>query len=65
LKAGECLVVQVSRCGRLAVLEVGANRPQFGMPSVPTLMNTSAAFGAFGTTINTPRQFQFAARFSF
>ncbi|HTD55062.1 MAG TPA: hypothetical protein VK670_06745, partial [Silvibacterium sp.] len=50
-----------------------ANRAQFGMPTVPTLTNTLAAvqsgspssFGSIGTTINTPRQFQFAARFSF
>ncbi|MBV8113498.1 MAG: hypothetical protein JO300_02075, partial [Silvibacterium sp.] len=50
-----------------------ANRAQFGMPLVPNLTNTLAAvqagssngFGSIGTTINTPRQFQFAARFAF
>ncbi|MBV8672028.1 MAG: hypothetical protein JOZ33_01220, partial [Acidobacteriaceae bacterium] len=48
-----------------------ANRPQFGMPLVPTLTTTqslgqqASGFGSIGTTINTPRQFQFAARFSF
>ena len=48
-----------------------ANRPQFGMPVVPDLTTTmslgqqASGFGSIGTTINTPRQFQFAARFSF
>jgi hypothetical protein len=48
-----------------------ANRPQFGMPLVTDLTTTmslgqqASGFGSIGTTINTPRQFQFAARFSF
>jgi hypothetical protein len=48
-----------------------ANRPQFGMPLVPDLTTTqslgqqASGFGSVLTTINTPRQFQFAARFSF
>jgi hypothetical protein len=44
------------------------NTPQYGYPSVPNL--TAAAsqnlpFGLITNTINTPRQFQFGARFSF
>lgn len=45
-----------------------ANRAQFGMPTVPTLAQASsegAPFGLIQTTINTPRQFQFAGRFTF
>jgi Carboxypeptidase regulatory-like domain len=48
-----------------------ANRAQFGMPNVPTMTNvlssTSAAalFGQITSTVNTPRQFQFGARFTF
>ena len=48
-----------------------ANRPQFGMPLVTDLTTTmslgqqASGFGSIGTTINTPRQFQFAAKFSF
>ncbi|MBV8632847.1 MAG: hypothetical protein JOZ83_18125, partial [Silvibacterium sp.] len=48
-----------------------ANRPQFGMPVVPNLTTTTSlgqqasGFGSIGTTINTPRQFQFAAKFTF
>jgi len=50
-----------------------ANRAQFGMPGVPTttqLSGTSgpselAQFGLITNTINTPRQFQFASRFTF
>jgi hypothetical protein len=47
-----------------------ANKAQFGMPNVPTLTVVSAspstaAFGQITNTINTPRQFQFGARFSF
>ncbi|HXZ41763.1 MAG TPA: carboxypeptidase regulatory-like domain-containing protein [Terriglobales bacterium] len=46
------------------------NRAQFAMPNVPTLTVVSAspstaAFGQITSTINTPRQFQFGARFSF
>ena len=54
-----------------------ANRAQLGMPSVAALSDVNAAliqnpgqiapagFGAIGATINTPRQFQFGARFTF
>jgi hypothetical protein len=47
-----------------------ANKAQFGMPNVPTLTVVSAspstaAFGQITNTINTPRQFQFGARFTF
>jgi hypothetical protein len=47
-----------------------ANKAQLGMPNVPTLTVVSAApstaaFGQITSTINTPRQFQFGARFSF
>jgi len=41
------------------------------MPVVPTLTTTlslgqqASGFGSIGTTVNTPRQFQFAVRFSF
>jgi hypothetical protein len=50
-----------------------ANRAQLGVPSVPSLSNVASAlssgsatgFGAIGATINTPRQFQFGARFTF
>jgi carboxypeptidase family protein len=46
------------------------NRAQLGFPNVPTLTVLSAspstaAFGQITNTINTPRQFQFGARFSF
>jgi hypothetical protein len=44
------------------------NKPQLGYPSVPniTAVNTQGAtFGKIGNTINTPRQFQFGARFTF
>jgi hypothetical protein len=48
-----------------------ANRPQFGMPNVPTLtaVQTQPAsqtlFGQITETVNNPRQFQFGARFTF
>jgi len=47
-----------------------ANKAQFGMPNVPTLTvatssPSTAAFGQITNTINTPRQFQFGARFTF
>jgi hypothetical protein len=54
-----------------------ANRAQLGMPTVAALSDVSAAlmqnpgqiapagFGTIGVTINTPRQFQFGARFTF
>jgi hypothetical protein len=44
------------------------NKAQFGYPSVPSIsavQNQGANFGAIGNTINTPRQFQFGARFNF
>jgi hypothetical protein len=48
-----------------------ANRPQFSAPNVPTASSgwtTGAAgdqFGQITTTSNSPRQFQFASRFTF
>jgi Carboxypeptidase regulatory-like domain len=48
-----------------------ANRPQFGQPNVPSLTTvltnpaSVALFGQITTTINTPRQFQTGARFTF
>jgi Carboxypeptidase regulatory-like domain len=54
-----------------------ANRAQLGAPTVAALSDVSAAlmqnpgqvapagFGTIGLTINTPRQFQFGARFTF
>jgi len=41
-----------------------ANRAQFGMPNVPSLA-VPDNFGLIQTTLNSPRQFQFAGRFSF
>ncbi len=44
------------------------NTPQFGYPSVPSVTDTiqqNLQFGLITNTINTPRQFQFGARFSF
>lgn len=47
------------------------NRAQLGMPDVPNIfdvVNTpgvASSFGQITSTINTPRQFQFGARFSF
>ncbi|HKF49494.1 MAG TPA: carboxypeptidase regulatory-like domain-containing protein [Terracidiphilus sp.] len=48
-----------------------ANRAQLGMPNVPDMTLTTtqsaqaAAFGQITSTVNTPRQFQFGARFTF
>jgi len=48
-----------------------ANRAQLGMPSVPTYSSgwgtgpSGNGFGQITATINTPRQFQFGARFTF
>ncbi len=47
------------------------NRAQLGMPNVPaindvlTQPDVAATFGQITSTINTPRQFQFGARFTF
>ena len=47
------------------------NRAQLGMPNIPSVfdvINTpgvAASFGQITDTVNTPRQFQFGARFSF
>ena len=47
------------------------NRAQLGMPNVPSLTavatqpGVAASFGQITNTVNTPRQFQFGARFSF
>lgn len=48
-----------------------ANRAQLGMPGTPNITAVlsqpaeAAAFGTITSTINSPRQFQFASRFSF
>jgi hypothetical protein len=46
------------------------NTPQYGYPSVPDITATTSnpssnPFGVITNTINTPRQFQFGARFTF
>ncbi|HEY3616408.1 MAG TPA: hypothetical protein VGK96_06315, partial [Candidatus Sulfotelmatobacter sp.] len=44
------------------------NTPQYGYPSVPSITDATTQglpFGLITNTINTPRQFQFGARFSF
>jgi len=47
------------------------NRAQLGMPLVPSITavqtqsSQASAFGSISATVNTPRQFQFAGRFSF
>ncbi|MGC2621398.1 MAG: carboxypeptidase regulatory-like domain-containing protein [Acidobacteriaceae bacterium] len=47
------------------------NRAQFGMPNVPSLTEVQtqpaavALFGQITSTVNSPRQFQFGARFTF
>lgn len=47
------------------------NRPQFGMPNVPSTTQVmtqpaeAALFGQITSTVNSPRQFQFGARFAF
>jgi hypothetical protein len=49
------------------------NTPQYGYPSVPSVADATpisaggpgAAFGQITNTLNTPRQFQFGARFTF
>jgi hypothetical protein len=44
------------------------NTPQYGYPSVPSITGATTQglpFGLITNTINTPRQFQFGARFSF
>ena len=45
-----------------------SNTPQYGYPSVPNITAATSQnlpFGLITNTINTPRQFQFGARFSF
>jgi hypothetical protein len=45
-----------------------SNTPQYGYPSVPTVVGAtqqSLPFGLITNTVNTPRQFQFGARFTF
>src|SRR5215469_994394 len=45
-----------------------ANYAQWGYPSVPTVVNATqqgAAFGQISNNVNTPRQFQWGARFTF
>ena len=48
------------------------NRPQFAAPTFPTIQNLAAdpatygpQFGVITSDVNTPRQFQFASRFTF
>ena len=44
------------------------NTPQYGYPSVPSIVGATQQalpFGLITNTINTPRQFQFGARFTF
>ncbi|MGA7521203.1 MAG: TonB-dependent receptor [Acidobacteriaceae bacterium] len=61
-----------SRSLRLEVSSYNlTNTPQYGMPGVPSIeaVNTqpdqAAVFGQITGTVNTPRQFQFGARFAF
>jgi len=45
-----------------------SNTPQYGYPSVPSIIGAtqqSLPFGLIMNTVNTPRQFQFGARFTF
>jgi hypothetical protein len=48
-----------------------ANRAQLGMPQMPTITDVqtqpsqAAVFGQITSTVNSPRQFQFGARFTF
>jgi hypothetical protein len=45
-----------------------SNTPQYGYPSVPSVIGATQQnlpFGLITNTINTPRQFQFGARFTF
>ncbi len=45
-----------------------SNTPQFGYPNVPTIVGAVSQglpFGLITNTINTPRQYQFGARFTF
>jgi hypothetical protein len=45
-----------------------SNTPQYGYPSVPSIIGAtqqSLPFGLITNTVNTPRQFQFGARFTF
>ena len=44
------------------------NTPQYGYPSVPDITTATSQglpFGQITNTVNTPRQFQFGARFTF
>ena len=47
------------------------NKAQFGYPNVPDITSVqtqpgvAASFGQITNTVNTPRQFQFGARFTF
>jgi hypothetical protein len=48
-----------------------ANRAQLGMPGTPSITSVqtnpaqAAVFGLITSTVNSPRQFQFASRFTF
>jgi hypothetical protein len=47
------------------------NQAQLGMPQLPSITNVktqpsvAASFGTITSTVNTPRQFQFGARYVF
>jgi hypothetical protein len=41
------------------------NKAQFGYPSMPSISAGSSTAGSVSGTLNTPRQFQFGARFTF
>jgi len=54
-----------------AAAQVSADYAQLGMPSVPNMTSVltqpaqAATFGQITATVNSPRQFQFGARFTF
>jgi hypothetical protein len=65
-KGNLCRVEETSK--RRAFVFNITNTPQYGYPSVPditTATQQGVPFGQVTNTINTPRQFQFGARFSF
>ena len=67
-------VYKVFNFGETKVLRFDAsaynlsNTPQFGAPSVPSIVGAESQglpFGLITNTVNTPRQFQFGSRFTF
>jgi hypothetical protein len=67
-------VYKVFNFGEAKVLRFDAsaynlsNTPQFGAPSVPSIVGAESQglpFGLITNTVNTPRQFQFGSRFTF